>query len=178
MCASPYDCAYAAYGGIMPRANQFHGRVGSILDPAAVIKVEADQKADEPTPAEIPDNSGEITAIPLDSDSTDSHEMDLDLSLTSDVEEVFDPDQEFEPFGAEFAELAKSGREEEMGLSSEEEPDLVGFVDAESLNREAVEAKSVMQTTAIEPAATDVETTNPPTLRLIDATGSELPISE
>ena len=102
----------------------------------------------------------------------------MDLSFTSDVEEVFDPDQEFEPFGDEFAELAKSGREEEMELSSEEEPDLVGFVDAEPLNGEAVEVKSVMQTTAIEPAATDIETTNPPTLRLLDATGSELPISE
>ena len=178
MCASPYDGAYAAYGGIMPRANQFHGRVGSILDPAAVIKVEADQKATEPTPAEIPDNPGEITAIPLDSDSTANQEMDLDLSFTSDVEEIFDPDQEFEPFGNEFSELAKSGREEEMGFSSEEEPDQVIFVDAEPLNGETEEAKSVMQTSAIEPEATDVETSNPPALRLLDATGSELPISE
>ena len=35
MCANPYDCSYAAYGGRIQRANRAHGRVGSILDPSA-----------------------------------------------------------------------------------------------------------------------------------------------
>lgn len=35
MCASPYDCSYAAYGGRIQRVDRVHGRVGSILDPSA-----------------------------------------------------------------------------------------------------------------------------------------------
>ncbi len=34
MCANPFDCRYAAYGGRLPRADMVNGRVGSILDPA------------------------------------------------------------------------------------------------------------------------------------------------
>ena len=33
MCANPFDCQYAAYGGRLPRADMVNGRVGSILDP-------------------------------------------------------------------------------------------------------------------------------------------------
>ncbi len=35
MCANPFDCQYAAYGGRLPRADMVNGRVGSILDPAS-----------------------------------------------------------------------------------------------------------------------------------------------
>ena len=168
MCASPYDCAYAAYGGLLPRVNQFHGRVGSILDPAAVIKVAADQKAEEPTPAEIPDNSGEITAIPLDSDLSADDAVDPDFSFTSDVEELFNTDQEFEPFGQEFAGPAYPNRHDELGLDAEQEPGRVIVIDAEPL----------VPTPANESEATDVEALNPSTLRLLNASGTELPISE
>ena len=34
MCANPFDCYYAAYGGRLPRTDMVHGRVGSILDAA------------------------------------------------------------------------------------------------------------------------------------------------
>lgn len=35
LCYTPYDDAYSAYGGVAPRQDLMHGRVGSILsDPA------------------------------------------------------------------------------------------------------------------------------------------------
>lgn len=39
VCASPYDYAYAAYGGRISRQDRFTGRVGSLFDPAAAIQV-------------------------------------------------------------------------------------------------------------------------------------------
>ena len=34
MCCAPFDYDYAAYGGVMPRGDMRHGRVGSKFQPA------------------------------------------------------------------------------------------------------------------------------------------------
>lgn len=41
MCGSDLDCYYAAYGGRRARADMVHGRVASIIDPAAEMGSDA-----------------------------------------------------------------------------------------------------------------------------------------
>jgi len=56
MCASPYDCQYAAYGGLRERTDMVHGRVGSVFDPAPEINhAAATRQSPQPTPADEPD---------------------------------------------------------------------------------------------------------------------------
>ena len=38
MGANPHDCKYAAYGGLIDRVDRVNGRVGSIIDPAPVVR--------------------------------------------------------------------------------------------------------------------------------------------
>lgn len=49
ICQAPDDCNYSAYGGIAPRVDMRHGRVGSAFDPAdgGILWSES-----EPTPSE------------------------------------------------------------------------------------------------------------------------------
>lgn len=55
LCASPHDCKYAAYGGSIARTDYVHGRVGSIIDPAPVQRVNAETDTDQVTPEQLDD---------------------------------------------------------------------------------------------------------------------------
>jgi hypothetical protein len=37
LCCTPWDYAYAGYGGRAPREDRFHGRVGSVFEPAGAM---------------------------------------------------------------------------------------------------------------------------------------------
>lgn len=37
LCCTPWDYAYAGYGGRVPREDRFYGRVGSAFDPAGAM---------------------------------------------------------------------------------------------------------------------------------------------
>lgn len=37
ICANPHDCKYPAYGGIIERVDQVHGRVGSLYGPQPIF---------------------------------------------------------------------------------------------------------------------------------------------
>ena len=37
MCKNPYDCEFAAYGGVHQRTDQRRGRVASLFDPAPTM---------------------------------------------------------------------------------------------------------------------------------------------
>jgi hypothetical protein len=55
MCAHPYDCWYAAYGGLRQRTDMADGRVGSVFDPAPEVSyAPGKQQSPQPTPAEEP----------------------------------------------------------------------------------------------------------------------------
>lgn len=82
ICQAPDDCAYSAYGGVYPRADMYHGRVGSAFDPAggqlaswesaeAIEEIDPgtvdEPSADDPLlepptdePDEMPDGAGEL----------------------------------------------------------------------------------------------------------------------
>lgn len=53
MCDNSFDDAYNAYGGIAPRHDQFHGRVGSILSDPAVQYLPPDHRDTAPTEADL-----------------------------------------------------------------------------------------------------------------------------
>jgi hypothetical protein len=60
LCCTPFDYAYAGYGGSIPRDNRFHGRVGSAYEPAGAIPGELTPHDYEPpvkeeTPPPAPD---------------------------------------------------------------------------------------------------------------------------
>ena len=38
MCKNPYDCEFAAYGGVHQRTDQRRGRVASLFDPAPTME--------------------------------------------------------------------------------------------------------------------------------------------
>ncbi len=65
MGANPHDCKYAAYGGLFDRVDRVNGRVGSVLDPAAVVEHTVDDiPPNEPTPAEPPEEGLEMEEPP------------------------------------------------------------------------------------------------------------------
>lgn len=183
MCANPHDCKYAAYGGTRPRADQVHGRVGSILDPAAEITVAQREEAPEPTPAHATELSDDVSASPLEpvpvKATTESN-----LVVVSDVAESSNgvqpfESQEFDPFGP--GDVAPSDPMPAVDTpsvdqeSAPEEPKMVLVLDAEPLANQAATPESVADE---DPSPMAEESTPPSTLRLLDASGQELPISE
>lgn len=57
MCCNPMYDAYPAYGGAVQRTDRFHGRVGSVFEPAGVAMTDVTQAGqpaweEVPTPAE------------------------------------------------------------------------------------------------------------------------------
>jgi hypothetical protein len=59
LCCTPWDYAYAGYGGHTPRDNRFYGRVGSAFEPAGATPgilrpygYEYDVKPEETSPPE------------------------------------------------------------------------------------------------------------------------------
>lgn len=68
MCSNPHDCHYPAYGGIRPRVDDVHGRVGSLFNDASGQHM----SYDESLPADAIIDSGglmtttdEMTAEPI-----------------------------------------------------------------------------------------------------------------
>ena len=62
MCAGPFDCHYAAYGGSTPRGDMINGRVGSAFNNAGLMGVPtSDFVANDPyyQDAAVPLESGE-----------------------------------------------------------------------------------------------------------------------
>ena len=47
LCCAPFDTAFGAYGGAIERHDQYHGRVGSVFDPAGAQIASYEQMADE-----------------------------------------------------------------------------------------------------------------------------------
>ena len=48
VCAHPYDCDYAAYGGLRQRTDMSQGRVASVFDPASEISYETPAEQSPP----------------------------------------------------------------------------------------------------------------------------------
>jgi hypothetical protein len=87
MCANPFDCDYAAYGGRIERLDRTHGRVGSAFTP----EVGTDTRyAPESTEVEwLPeeatrDESNETTTQGEPSTPGAADELDWDLNQGSD----------------------------------------------------------------------------------------------
>lgn len=63
MCAGPFDCHYAAYGGSTPRGDMINGRVGSAFNDARVLTAAvADYVESDPYYQD--------TTVPLESEGT------------------------------------------------------------------------------------------------------------
>ena len=67
VCAHPYDCDYAAYGGLRQRTNMAQGRVASVFDPASEISYE---RPAEQSPPASPGSVGEAADMPPTLDPT------------------------------------------------------------------------------------------------------------
>ncbi|MDA0659469.1 MAG: hypothetical protein O3C60_11570 [Planctomycetota bacterium] len=62
ICSNPHDCKYPAYGGIIERVDQVHGRVGSLYGPQPIFV-----PGDTPVTAEVPD----VPSATPDANTTD-----------------------------------------------------------------------------------------------------------
>ena len=120
MCANPFDCYYAAYGGRLPRHDMVNGRVGSILDPAGggvqtTQEIQTDNEAfapeangnlyDESDPSERPLTDGEMESVPpFDEESLDESLDDLDSDFDSEsVPDADELDRAFEAIQEELS---------------------------------------------------------------------------
>lgn len=162
MCASPHDCKFAAYGGLRERADQVHGRVGSILDPANELPSQPKKIADEPTLADLiqpleQDNGAADGPVDVEVELDVEVEVDASPMVFTDVIEMDDPTAEFQPFGDDADQVS-------VAESDESRPRLVSIMDADPLQHSSADAQDSGQ-----------EESNS-SLRLSDAKGNELPL--
>lgn len=152
MCASPHDCKFAAYGGLRERADQVHGRVGSILDPANELPGTPKQLANEPTLADLIEPLNQAGSV---ADGWNEPEPASTSMATAEVTASDNGSEEFEPFG-------NKDSDNRVVADDAGAPNLVLVLDADPL----LESSETEQELS--------EDDDGSVLRLIDASGNEL----
>lgn len=97
MCPSPDTEAYPTYGGIWQRTDRYHGRVGSVFEPAGVKVARAAEQESllapelvppgEPTPADEPPGAADDADVRAGDDAGDAQRPDADAPQERDLDQ-------------------------------------------------------------------------------------------